>query len=98
MSTTPDPARRRRHGRPSFSGRGARARSFVRRGYAVELATDMRAEQYGGDFPGARHSPHSLGHDDRAALPSPWPQTFSRLGLGFAGALRLLLEGSSPAR
>ena len=24
-----------------------------RRGYAVELATDMRAEKYGGDFPAA---------------------------------------------
>ena len=61
-----------------------------RRGYAVELATDMRAEKYGGDFP-ARHSPH-LSATLTSRSPLAVAATFTRLGFGYAGALRMLLK------
>ena len=42
----------------------ALAQELARRGYSIELATDIRAEQYGGEFPGAGHPPHPFRHDD----------------------------------
>jgi UDP-N-acetylglucosamine--N-acetylmuramyl-(pentapeptide) pyrophosphoryl-undecaprenol N-acetylglucosamine transferase len=67
----------------------ALAQELGRRGYAVELATDYRAEQYGGDFPArAIHRIPSATLTSRSPLAVA--ATFSRLGLGFAGALRLL--------
>ena len=62
-----------------------------RRGYAVELATDMRAEKYGGDFPArAIHRIPSATLTSRS--PFAVAATFARLGFGYAGALRLLLK------
>ncbi len=69
----------------------ALAQELRRRGYAVELATDLRAEKYGGDFPArAIHRIPSATLTSRSAIAVA--ATFSRLGLGFAGALRLLLR------
>ena len=69
----------------------ALAQELQRRGYVVELATDHRAEKYGGDFPA-----RTIHRIPSATLTSRSPiavaATFSRLGLGFAGALRLLLR------
>jgi UDP-N-acetylglucosamine--N-acetylmuramyl-(pentapeptide) pyrophosphoryl-undecaprenol N-acetylglucosamine transferase len=69
----------------------ALAQELGRRGYAVELATDMRAEKYGGDFP-ARviHRIPSATMTSRS--PIALAATFSRLGVGFAGALAMLLR------
>ena len=62
-----------------------------RRGYAVELATDMRAEKYGGDFPArAIHRIPSATLTSRSPLAVA--ATFTRLGFGYAGALRMLLK------
>jgi UDP-N-acetylglucosamine--N-acetylmuramyl-(pentapeptide) pyrophosphoryl-undecaprenol N-acetylglucosamine transferase len=67
----------------------ALAEELVRRGYAVELATDARAERYGADFPArAVHNIPSATLTGRS--PSAVVKTFSRLGLGFMGARRLL--------
>jgi UDP-N-acetylglucosamine--N-acetylmuramyl-(pentapeptide) pyrophosphoryl-undecaprenol N-acetylglucosamine transferase len=69
----------------------ALAQELQRRGYAVELATDLRAEKYGGDFPArAIHRIPSATLTSRS--PSALAATFSRLGLGFARALTLLLR------
>jgi UDP-N-acetylglucosamine--N-acetylmuramyl-(pentapeptide) pyrophosphoryl-undecaprenol N-acetylglucosamine transferase len=69
----------------------ALAQELNRRGHAVELATDLRAEKYGGDF-----SARAIHRIPSATLTSRSPlavtATFSKLGLGFAGALRLLLR------
>ena len=62
-----------------------------RRGYAVELATDMRAEKYGGDFPArAIHRIPSATLTSRSPLAVA--ATFTRLGFGYAGALRMLMK------
>ncbi len=67
----------------------ALAQELGRRGYAVELATDMRAEKYGGDFPArAIHRIPSATMTSRS--PIALAATFSRLGIGFAGALAML--------
>jgi UDP-N-acetylglucosamine--N-acetylmuramyl-(pentapeptide) pyrophosphoryl-undecaprenol N-acetylglucosamine transferase len=65
------------------------AQELNRRGYAVELATDMRAEKYGGDFPArAIHRIPSATLASRSPLAVAG--TFTRLGFGYAGAMRLL--------
>jgi UDP-N-acetylglucosamine--N-acetylmuramyl-(pentapeptide) pyrophosphoryl-undecaprenol N-acetylglucosamine transferase len=62
-----------------------------RRGFAVELATDMRAEKYGGDFPArAIHRIPSATLTSRS--PIAVAAAFTRLGIGYAGALRMLLR------
>ena len=67
----------------------ALAQELARRGYVVELATDIRAEQYGGDFPArAIHRIPSATITGRS--PVAIAKTFSRLGVGYFGALRLL--------
>jgi UDP-N-acetylglucosamine--N-acetylmuramyl-(pentapeptide) pyrophosphoryl-undecaprenol N-acetylglucosamine transferase len=67
----------------------ALAQELGRRGYGVELATDMRAEKYGGDFPArAVHRIPSATMTSRSPL--ALAATFSRLGVGFAGALAML--------
>jgi UDP-N-acetylglucosamine--N-acetylmuramyl-(pentapeptide) pyrophosphoryl-undecaprenol N-acetylglucosamine transferase len=62
-----------------------------RRGYIVELATDIRAEKFGGDFPA-----RTIHRIPSATLTSNSPiavaATFTRLGIGYAGALRMLLR------
>jgi UDP-N-acetylglucosamine--N-acetylmuramyl-(pentapeptide) pyrophosphoryl-undecaprenol N-acetylglucosamine transferase len=62
-----------------------------RRGYIVELATDIRAEKFGGDFPA-----RTIHRIPSATLTSNSPiavaGTFTRLGIGYAGALRMLLR------
>jgi UDP-N-acetylglucosamine--N-acetylmuramyl-(pentapeptide) pyrophosphoryl-undecaprenol N-acetylglucosamine transferase len=67
----------------------ALAQELQRRGYGVELATDIRAEKYGVEFPA-----RAIHRIPSATLTSRNPfavvMTFSRLGIGFAGALRLL--------
>lgn len=67
----------------------ALAQELQRRGYEVELATDIRAEKYGVEFPA-----RAIHRIPSATLTSRNPlailKTFSRLGVGFAGALRLL--------
>jgi UDP-N-acetylglucosamine--N-acetylmuramyl-(pentapeptide) pyrophosphoryl-undecaprenol N-acetylglucosamine transferase len=69
----------------------ALAQELRRRGHAVELATDLRAEKYGGDFPArAIHRIPSATLTSRSPL--AMAATFSRLGLGYAGAMRLLLR------
>ena len=67
------------------------AQELQRRDYDVELATDMRAEKYGGDFPArAIHRIPSATLTSRSPI-AVWG-TFTRLGIGFGGALRLLLR------
>ncbi len=67
----------------------ALAQELARRGYPVELATDIRAEQYGVDFPArAIHRIPSATMTSRNPLDVV--RTFSRLGMGYVGALRLL--------
>lgn len=69
----------------------ALAQELKRRGYEVELATDIRAEKYGVEFPArAIHRIPSATMTSRN--PFAVAMTFSRLGIGFAGALRLLKE------
>ena len=67
----------------------ALAQELARRGYAVELATDERAEQYDADFPA-----RAVYRIPSATLTSRAPlaviKTFSRLGNGFLRARRLL--------
>jgi len=69
----------------------ALAQELQRRGLAVELATDMRAEKYGGDFPA-----RAIHRIPSATLTSNAPiavtATFTRLGIGYTGALRMLLK------
>ncbi len=69
----------------------ALAQELARRGYAVELATDIRAEKYGVEFPA-----RAIHRIPSATLTSRNPiavaATFSRLGIGFLGARRLLKE------
>jgi UDP-N-acetylglucosamine--N-acetylmuramyl-(pentapeptide) pyrophosphoryl-undecaprenol N-acetylglucosamine transferase len=67
----------------------ALAQELARRGYEVELATDARAEKYGADFPArAVHNIPSATLTSRS--PGALVTTFSRLGLGFMGARKLL--------
>ncbi len=67
----------------------ALAQELKRRGYDVELATDIRAEKYGFEFPA-----RAIHRIPSATLTSRNPfsvtKTFSKLGIGFFGALRLL--------
>ena len=69
----------------------ALAQELARRGYDVELATDIRAEKYGVEFP-----PHAIHRIPSATLTSRNPVavavTFWRLGMGFLEARRLLQE------
>jgi UDP-N-acetylglucosamine--N-acetylmuramyl-(pentapeptide) pyrophosphoryl-undecaprenol N-acetylglucosamine transferase len=67
------------------------AQELARRGYIVELATDVRAEKYGGDFPArAVHRIPSATLTGRS--PVALAATFSRLGVGYLGAIRMLLR------
>jgi UDP-N-acetylglucosamine--N-acetylmuramyl-(pentapeptide) pyrophosphoryl-undecaprenol N-acetylglucosamine transferase len=67
------------------------AQELQRRGYIVELATDVRAEKYGGDFPArAVHRIPSATLTSRS--PIALAATFSRLGVGYLGAIRMLLR------
>jgi len=72
----------------------ALAQELARRGYPIELATDIRAEQYGGDFPA--RVVHRI---PSATLTSKSPvevaRTFWQLGNGYLGALNLL-KGMEP--
>lgn len=67
----------------------ALAQELKRRGYTVELATDMRAEKYGEDFPA-----RTIHRIPSATLASRSPvgvaKTFAQLGKGYFGALKLL--------
>jgi UDP-N-acetylglucosamine--N-acetylmuramyl-(pentapeptide) pyrophosphoryl-undecaprenol N-acetylglucosamine transferase len=67
----------------------ALAQELQRRGYAVELATDIRAEKYGVEFPA-----RAIHRIPSATLTSRNPiavaTTFIELGIGFFGARRLL--------
>jgi UDP-N-acetylglucosamine--N-acetylmuramyl-(pentapeptide) pyrophosphoryl-undecaprenol N-acetylglucosamine transferase len=67
------------------------AQELKRRGYEVELATDIRAEKYGVEFPA-----RAIHRIPSATLASRNPaeviKTFSRLGSGYFDALRLLRE------
>ena len=62
-----------------------------RRGHSVALATDSRAEKYGGTFP-----PDAIHRIPSATLRSREPlavaATFAQLGIGYANALSLLLR------
>jgi UDP-N-acetylglucosamine--N-acetylmuramyl-(pentapeptide) pyrophosphoryl-undecaprenol N-acetylglucosamine transferase len=67
----------------------ALAQELKRRGYAVELATDVRAEKYGVEFPArAIHRIPSATMTSRNPLAVA--RTFTDLGIGFFGARRLL--------
>ena len=67
----------------------ALAQELTRRGFAVELATDERAEQYGSDFPArAVYKVPSATFTSRAPLAVL--KTLGRLGKGFLRARRLL--------
>lgn len=69
----------------------ALAQELKRRGYEVELATDIRAEKYGVEFPaGAIHRIPSATLTSRN--PFAVAMTFSQLGIGFFGARRLLKQ------
>jgi UDP-N-acetylglucosamine--N-acetylmuramyl-(pentapeptide) pyrophosphoryl-undecaprenol N-acetylglucosamine transferase len=67
----------------------ALAQELARRGFAVELATDERAEQYGSDFPArAVYRVPSATFTSRSPLAVI--KTLGRLGSGFLRARRLL--------
>jgi len=67
----------------------ALAQELARRGFAVELATDERAEQYGSDFPArAVYRVPSATFTSRSPLAVT--KTLGRLGSGFMRARRLL--------
>jgi UDP-N-acetylglucosamine--N-acetylmuramyl-(pentapeptide) pyrophosphoryl-undecaprenol N-acetylglucosamine transferase len=67
----------------------ALAAELVRRGIGVELATDMRAERYGGQFPG--HRIHLIRSETlRGNSPMRLAKTFGTLAIGFLDAWRLL--------
>ena len=67
----------------------ALAQELNRRGIAVELATDERAEKYGVEFPArAVHRIPSATLAGRSPL--ALARTFTRLGIGYFGALALL--------
>ena len=69
----------------------ALAQELGRRGYAVELATDERAEKYDSDFPArAVHRIPSATIAGRS--PMDLARTFARLGFGFTRAIGLLLR------
>ena len=65
------------------------AQELARRGFAVELATDERAEKYGADFPArAVYRVPSATFTSRS--PVAVAKTLGRLGSGFLQARRLL--------
>ena len=69
----------------------ALAQELKRRGYEVELATDIRAEKYGVEFPARaihRIPSATLGSRNPFAV----AMTFSKLGIGFFGSRRLLKQ------
>jgi UDP-N-acetylglucosamine--N-acetylmuramyl-(pentapeptide) pyrophosphoryl-undecaprenol N-acetylglucosamine transferase len=67
----------------------ALAQELARRGFAVELATDERAEKYGADFPArAVYRVPSATFTSRS--PAAVAKTLGRLGSGFLQARRLL--------
>jgi UDP-N-acetylglucosamine--N-acetylmuramyl-(pentapeptide) pyrophosphoryl-undecaprenol N-acetylglucosamine transferase len=69
----------------------ALAQELKRRGFRVELATDSRAEKYGEDFPASTiHRIPSATIASRSPL--ALAATFTRLGIGFFGALATLLR------
>ena len=69
----------------------ALAQELGRRGLIVDLVTDMRGEGYGADFPArAVHRIPSATLTSRSPLAVA--ATFTRLGFGYAGALRMLLK------
>jgi UDP-N-acetylglucosamine--N-acetylmuramyl-(pentapeptide) pyrophosphoryl-undecaprenol N-acetylglucosamine transferase len=74
----------------------ALAQELKRRGYEVELATDIRAEKYGVEFPA-----RAIHRIPSATLTSRNPfavaATFTRLGIGYFGALRLLMTSKPRA-
>ncbi len=73
----------------------ALAQELARRGFAVELATDERAEKYGADFPArAVYRVPSATFTSRS--PVAVAKTLGRLGSGFLRARRLL-EMVQPA-
>lgn len=67
----------------------ALAQELTRRGFAVELATDERAEQYGADFP-ARAVYRVPSATFTSRKPLAVMKTLGRLGSGFLRARRLL--------
>lgn len=67
----------------------ALAQELTRRGFAVELATDERAEQYGTDFP-ARAVYRIPSATVSGRSPGALWKTFSTLGKGYFRARRLL--------
>ena len=76
--------------RPVRRAAAALAQELQRRGYIVDLATELRAEKYGGDFPARKiHRIPSATLTSRSPLAVAG--TFSRLGLVFSHALSLLL-------
>lgn len=67
----------------------ALAQELARRGFAIELATDQRAEKYGSDFPArALYRIPSATFTSRSPLAVT--KTLGRLGSGFLRARRLL--------
>lgn len=67
----------------------ALAAELVRRGVGVDLATDTRAERYGGQFPG--HRIHLIRSETlRGNSPVLLARTFGTLAIGFVDAWRLL--------
>ena len=72
----------------------ALAQELARRGYTVELATDIRAEKYGVEFPA-----RAIHRIPSATLTSRNPfavgMTFSRLGIGYFGALPPIIAAST---
>jgi UDP-N-acetylglucosamine--N-acetylmuramyl-(pentapeptide) pyrophosphoryl-undecaprenol N-acetylglucosamine transferase len=67
----------------------ALAQELQRRGIAVDLVTDIRAEKYGTEFP-ARNIHRVPSATLTSRSPIALVATFSRLGVGFFGALQLL--------
>ncbi len=67
----------------------ALAQELRRRGDTVDLATDERAEKYGVEFP-AREIHRIPSATIRSRSPLAMAQTFTRLGIGYFGALALL--------
>jgi UDP-N-acetylglucosamine--N-acetylmuramyl-(pentapeptide) pyrophosphoryl-undecaprenol N-acetylglucosamine transferase len=72
----------------------ALAQELARRGYSIELATDIRAEKYGVEFP-ARAIHRIPSATVTSKSPAALSQTFWQLGRGYLGALNLL-KGIEP--
>ena len=72
----------------------ALAQELARRGYSIELATDIRAEKYGVEFP-ARAIHRIPSATMTSKNPVALARTFWQLGTGYVGA-RNLLKGVEP--